>query len=247
MYYIIRRTLIALATIGVFVACGGQKQTVTVAYNDYRVTKNVQPDSAMLKLLAPYSDSINKTMNQVIGFATNTLQKKQPESNLGNLMADAMKHTAKEVYKVNVVAAFVNYGGVRSYIPKGEVTIGKVYELMPFDNLVIVQQVKGDVLQAFLNHIAGRGGWPISGIQMKIVDKKATDVLVDGKPIDMNESYYIANSDYVANGGDDCDMLRNIPQMNNGYLFRDALISYFKVLTRMGKPIDSKIENRITL
>ena len=75
-------------------------------------------------------------MNTVIGFSTIGLTKKLPESGLGNLIADAMKEMAQKKYATKVDAAFVNYGGIRSYIPKGEITIGKIFEIMPFDNLI---------------------------------------------------------------------------------------------------------------
>jgi len=141
----------------------------------------------------------------------------------------------------------MNQGGIRSYIPKGNITVGKIFELMPFDNLVVLQDVKGSVLQEFLDKTAGEGGWPVStGITMSIKEKKAVQVLIGGKPLDANATYTIANSDYVANGGSDCEMLRKIPKMDKGYLFRDALLEYVAELTKQGKPVESKIENRVT-
>jgi len=110
----------------------------------------------------------------------------------------------------------------------------------------VVQKISGKTFTAFLQHIAERGGWPSSGITMKITNKKATEILVAGKPIDENAVYHVVNSDYIANGGDDCTMLKGIPQYNKGYLFREALIEYFTTLTKEGKPIDSPVQNRIS-
>ncbi len=84
-------------------------------------------------------------------------------------MADAIYYGATQHFKMAVDAAFVNYGGIRiSQLPKGEVTSGKIFELMPFDNIVVLQKLKGSVLQEFLDLIAERGGWPASGIIMQI-------------------------------------------------------------------------------
>ena len=52
--------------------------------------------------------------------------------------------------------------------------------------------------------------------------------------------------DYVANGGDDCIMLKPIPQKSTGYVLRDALIEYFSEINIQGKKISSQIENRVT-
>ena len=110
-----------------------------LSYDQYRMENPKQVDTTMLNWLKTYKDSLGKTMNAVIGFSLYGLTKKQPESGLGNYMADAMKAMAEQKFNTTIDAAFVNYGGIRSYIPKGNVTIGTMYELMPFDNLIVLQ------------------------------------------------------------------------------------------------------------
>jgi hypothetical protein len=117
---------------------------------------------------------------------------------------------------------------------------------MPFDNLVVLQKVRGDTLISLLHHIASKNGWPLSGINMGIKDKKAINTLANGKPINVDSIYVIANTDYIAvNGGDDTNMLKGLPIINKGYLFRDALIEYVQWLTEQGKSIDVKTDKRI--
>lgn len=228
-------------------ACGSTKQnTIKLTYKDYDIGKTYVPDTGVLTMLTPYRDSVDKTMGKIIGNSAEPLKKKLPESNLGNFMADCMRTISTKKFNRSVDAAFVNYGGIRGELPQGPIQLRHIYELMPFDNLVVLQQVKGSVLQQFLDHIASRGGWPVSGITMGIKDKTAVNVLVNGKPIDANATYTIANSDYVANGGDDCVMLKTIPQVNIGYLYRDALIEYVRMFTAQQQPIQAKIENRVT-
>jgi 2',3'-cyclic-nucleotide 2'-phosphodiesterase (5'-nucleotidase family) len=220
-------------------------QTFQLSSTNYKVSDYPTKDTAASRLLAPYKDSLRKSMNAVIGFSVYGLSKKQPESNIGNFMANAMMGMAMQKFNTKVDAAFVNYGGIRSYIPKGEITIGKVFELMPFDNLIVLQKISGEVLQQFLNHIASRNGWPIAGIRFGIKEKQAINVLINGEPINLTKIYTIANSDYVANGGDNCDMLKKLPQQNVNLIFRDALIEYIKQQTALGNSIDAKTENRI--
>jgi 2',3'-cyclic-nucleotide 2'-phosphodiesterase (5'-nucleotidase family) len=81
---------------------------------------------------------------------------------------------------------------------------------------------------------------------MQIKDKKAVNVMIGGKPLDVNLIYTTVNSDFLANGGDNADMLRNVPQISNGYLMRDAILDYIKKLKGQGKNISAKIENRVT-
>jgi len=93
--------------------------------------------------------------------------------------------------------------------------------------------------------VANRGGWPCSGIQFEIAQKKAYNVVIRNAPLDDNATYTIALVDYIANGGDDCEMLKNLPQQNQNYLFRDAVIDYFSDISKSGKTIIAKKENRV--
>ncbi|MCX6337087.1 MAG: 5'-nucleotidase C-terminal domain-containing protein [Bacteroidetes bacterium] len=230
------------------VSCKPMPQTAVVEYKDYQITKEAPVDSSFIRFLAPYGSVLKSSMGKVIGFSTEGLSLKQPESTIGNFMADAMKQQAEKHFNQKVDAAFVNYGGVRSNISKGKLTVGMIFELMPFDNLIVLQKLSGKVLMQLLDKIAVdvNGGWPMAGITMEIKDKKATHVLVNGQALNTTNIYIVANSDYVANGGNDCAMLKGIAQMNKGILLRDALIEYVSWLTANGKSIDAKIENRTT-
>lgn len=242
-----RNSIILLIPFLFTVSCSTPNQNTSLIYKEYRIEKQVTVDSNLVKMLQPYSVTMNASMNKVIGFASSNLNVKQPESGLGNFMADCMKGMAQKKFGKKVDAGFMNQSGIRSYIPKGNITVGKIFELMPFDNLVVLQEVKGAVLQQFLDKTAEEGGWPVSaGVTMGIKEKKAVQVLIGGRQLDENATYMIANSDYVANGGNGCEMLRKIPKLDIGYLFRDALIEYVAELTKQGKPVDSKIENRVT-
>jgi len=213
----------------------------------YRISDSIGADPSMEALLAPYREEVSRRMNDTIGFASMTLDHKRPEGPLGNFFADALLIMAREKYKTQVDASVINHGGLRlSQLPAGAVTRGKIFEVMPFDNLLILQNLRGDTLQQFLDLVAANGGWPISGITMQIKDKKAIHVQVNGKPLDPAATYVLANSNFLANGGDNADMLRSIPQIQNGYLMRDAFIDYIIKLRSEGKAISSTIENRIT-
>jgi 2',3'-cyclic-nucleotide 2'-phosphodiesterase (5'-nucleotidase family) len=238
--------LTSFALLLYFLIIGGAKaQNISVSYSGYPIDGGTKKDSAMTGFLSGYRDSVSKSMGAVIGFSISGLTKHQPESGLGNFMADAVKTIGEQVFHQSIDAAVINYGGIRSYLPKGDVTLGNIFELMPFDNQLVLQKVKGDSLLSFLNHIADKNGWPLSGITMGIKDKMAVNILVNGNPLSNDSTYTIANSDYIANGGDNTNMLKVFPQITKGYLIRDALIAYVKQLTEQGKPIDAKTEKRI--
>lgn len=228
-------------------SCNTSYQSQSLQYKTYRINEDQTKDSSLVTFLQPYSNTVNKTMNDIVGIADKSMDKKQPECTLGNFMVDAFLTMAAEKYNTKVDIAFLNFGGMRlTQLPAGDVTTGKIFELMPFDNLLIIQKLKGDVLQQFLDLTAGKGGWPVAGITMQIKNKKAVNVMIGGRPLDPNATYTSVNSDFVANGGDNADMLRTVPQISNGYLMRDAIFDYIKKLKSMGKNISANIENRVT-
>jgi 2',3'-cyclic-nucleotide 2'-phosphodiesterase (5'-nucleotidase family) len=227
-------------------ACHPVYKASSVQYKDYAVS-NLAKDSSFLTFLQPYTDSVNTSMSAVIGTLAVDMDKRQPEGLLGDFMADAMLTMAQKYYNTNIDVAFVNYGGIRiGYVKAGNLTKGKIFEMMPFDNIIVLQKIKGTVLKEFLDHIAGRGGWPVAGMSMVIKNGKAEDVLIGGKPLDLSATYTIANSDYVANGGDNSEMLKTIPQMNRGVLLRDALIGYVQEFSKQGKPVTVTVQNRVS-
>ncbi len=228
-------------------SCNTSYQSQSLQYKSYRINEGQQKDSSLLSFLQPYSSKVNRTMNDVVGVADESLDKIQPECTLGNFMADAFLSMATEKYSIKVDAALLNYGAMRlTQLPAGNVTNGKIFELLPFDNLLLLQKLKGDVLQQLLDLTAAKGGWPVAGITMQIKEKKAVNVTVGGKPLDPAATYTIANSDFIANGGDNADMLRTVPQITNGYLMRDAILDYIKKMKSQGKNITAKLGNRVT-
>lgn len=239
--------LLIIFVLSLNLSCSTVYRSHSLYYKNYQINEAVQKDSSLLALMQPYEDSVNHTMNEVIGFVELSLIKKKPEGTLGNFMADAYFIMAGEKFNMKIDAAFMNDGGIRlDELAAGPLTRGKIFELMPFDNILIIQKIKGTVLQEFLDLTATQRGWPVAGITMQIKDKKAINVFIDGQPLDTNKIYTTVNSDFIANGGNNADMLKPISQINNGYLVRDALFDYIKKLERQGKKISAKIENRVT-
>jgi 2',3'-cyclic-nucleotide 2'-phosphodiesterase (5'-nucleotidase family) len=231
---------------GIFFACSRVYQPVQINASSVQV-KGESIDSGINRMILPYREKMTSTMEEVIGNAQVDLTKSQPECNLGNFMADALMEAAYREFGIRPHAAFMNYGGIRLPVIKaGPVTTGKIYELFPFDNILVLLTLKGDVLQSFLNHISAKGGWPVSGMRMEVKDKKAINVLIEGISLSADSTYVIALGDYTANGGDDAVMLKGLPQQNKGYLMRDAFLSYLLRLKKEGKNLYAETEKRVT-
>ena len=209
------------------------------------VADSVQKASTLLAFLQPYKIGVDTQMQVIIGHTDMMLTKAQPESSLGNFIADAQLIAAKKIDK-DVAISVMNYGGIRlSYISPGTLTKGKLYELMPFDNILTLVEIPGHVLQEFCDLMARYKGWPVSGMSFTIKDKKATHILINGSPLHKHLVYKMAVSDYIAKGGDNCDMLRPLKKKITSVFVRDAMIEYVMELEAAQQPLHPLIENRV--
>jgi len=106
-------------------------------------------------------------------------------------------------------ASYVNYGGLRASLPQGEITVGHIFELMPFENEIVLLELSANSIQQMANKIAGRGGEGVAGMKIGIRDQMAQTVMVSGKPLDSSTTYWLVTNDYVASGGDQMSMFIN--------------------------------------
>ena len=230
-----------LIAIFLAVSCSTSYKAENVQYISYRIQQRDEGSKSLLTIVQPYSDSVNKLMNVVIGFNEAQLEKKKQGNTLGFFITDAYLEMAKQKVDPKVDAAFMNSGGIRlPEMSPGAITQGKIFELMPFDNLMVLLKMKGSLLKQYLDTLAANEGVIESGMTMQIVNKTVQQVMVGGKPLDLNADYTIAHSDYVAMNS---SLLKNIDRKTNGYLLRDAIIDYIRFINGQNKKISvSKID-----
>ncbi len=198
--------------------------------------------------LLPIKHRIDTKMNIVIGQATETMRSHAPESLLSNFCADVYRQAATDFMGEKVDLAVVNLGGLRTAIPAGNTTVRKVFELMPFENELVILWLKGDKLRELLSFFAKVGGEGVSGLQMQISNGNAINISISGKPLDDNRLYSIATNDYLAGGNDKMLQLAMYEKrLNTGIKVRDMLINYIKMETQKGNKIQSTLDGRITL
>ena len=225
-------------------SCSSSYKTEKIQYSNYRIQQTAVESSSLTPIIKPYADSVNKLMNAVIGYNEKSLERKKQGNTLGFFITDAYLEMARQKVNPKVDAAFMNYGGIRlPDLPEGVITRGKIYELMPFDNLMVLLKVKGSQLKQYLDTLAAGEGVVEAGITMQIADKTAKQVMIDGKPLDPDADYIIAHSDYVAMNS---NLLKNIDRKTNGYLLRDAIIDYIRFINGQNKKISVSNIDRVS-
>lgn len=230
------------AIIVFILSCNTVYHPGSVHYSGYAVSGGAIVDTGFAAYLKPFRDSMDLTMNEVIGEASKRMDIKRPVSTLGNFMSDAFLTMAKEKFDPGADISVMKFGGIRRpYLEAGTITRSMVFEIMPFDNLMVLVTINGDVLEKFLQEIAIEGAG-VAGFAMKIANKKASNILVDGKPIDPASEYTLVYSDYNYNNS---EILKGSKIKMTNYLIRDALEDYVRRMEQIGTPVGEQLENRL--
>lgn len=161
-------------------------------------------DEAFASELMVYSHAVDSIMNVRVGKTTHRLRREDDE--LMNLLGDFIKAKGEELSGGKVDLSVINRGGVRSDLPKGKITKGMVIDMLPFNNKVEVLEIKGSDLMDGIDIVVKRGAKDGINSEARIVydkaTKTATDVTLNGQPLDPAKTYRVATIDYLAKGGD---------------------------------------------
>lgn len=182
-------------------------------------------DKVYLAQLAPVKAELEREMNVQIGYAPENMWVGEPECPMLNWASDALWEAAKQAYDGTVDIAIVNMGGMRCTWNAGPITRGCVFELMPFDNRLVVLTLTGEDILDLCQSFATYGGQGVAGMRVKTVDGRLADVTIGGKPVDSKKLYTVATSDYLAGGTDHMDALkRYVAYWDSDLLIRDLYL-----------------------
>jgi len=251
-YNVILKHFVLIITLLFTFACSSKKEYVTkIEGKQIGVTNANGEDAKIEAFIKPYRENIDKDMNEVLAFAPETLDKSKGEwqTNLGSLQADVTLAAADKIFKLrekkSIDICLLNHGGIRSIIPQGNVTTRTAFELMPFENNLVVVALKGEQIVEMVNYIiAEKKPHPLSGMQI-ILNKDAKSyrsISVQGKPLDLNKTYYVATNDYLYNGGDSMNFFKKGSAVYDlDYKLRNVWIDYFKEVDTIPTPKNQRI------
>lgn len=204
------------------------------------------PSAEAANIVAPYKASVDSMMAPPLGLSRVAMSPKRPESLLSNWAADVMIEGGTATGLDPADMGLVNIGGLRNNMPEGIVRRGDIMLISPFENYVVVLEMKGkDLLELMRNIAAVKGEGVSSSVRMEISpDGDLLSCTIGGKEIDPNRIYTVATIDYLAEGNDKMYALKKAVKRHDiGILARDIMMEY--VIKH--RVIDSKIEGRIII
>lgn len=229
-----------------------KKVSISAQLLDMEEADLIPEDQQVLDLLAEIKEENSVITSEVVGNTDIKLDGERNhvrsnETNLGNLIADAMKAVA------NADIALTNGGGIRASINIGEITKGEIITVLPFGNFVVSKEVSGaDIMLAlengFSKYPAYDGRFPhISGMRVvfnptKPEGSRVVEVCVGNAPLDVNRTYKLATNDFLAAGGDQYTVFADNEVLGEFGTLEEVVSEYIKTIGMAGAKKDGRVK-----
>ena len=212
-------------------------------------TYDAKVDPKLAKYVAKKRAQLEKQMQVVIAHTETEMESYAPESPLSNFLADILLEESSKYIKdtafANIDVSMLNFGGIRTSMPGGDVTVGDIYRITPFENNLTYIVMKGSELRKMFERFNDKLNAPYSGVVIRYQNKKPAEILVQGRPIDDSHLYKIVTLDFVSDGGD--HLMEGIHYERIEYTtmtFREFLIAELKAMSSRGETVTGKKDGR---
>ena len=249
-YHALSRYFVLILTVFTVFSCAEKKLHINkIQGKQIPVTEAISETQSIENFIAPYRKHIDEDLSTVLAYAPENIDKKGAwQTKIGNLQSTVTLASANKVFGLrenkSVDICLLNNGGIRSIINKGNITTRTAFELMPFENNLVVVSLKGEQILEMVNYIIKeKKPHPLAGLTFTI-DKNdiAKDILVQKQPLDLQKIYFVATNDYLYNGGDNMNFFKKAIQLYDlDYKVRNVWIDYFKEIDTIPVLTDIRI------
>ena len=210
------------------------------------IGQEIEDKKEFVKLIAPYKEKLDDRMNQKISHTMIELNRMGDNSNLGALLSDYLLEGANDWAVKNkmpkVDAAILNIGGIRNNISEGDILVRNIFEVMPFENEMVIVKMKGEDIQGIFDYYEKhQKNNPVAQLNIIVKDGKLVEGLINGERPQIGKTYYIATSDYLAMGGDSMYFFEKGETIKTDVILRNLFLEYFR------KNPEVKVKNDIRL
>lgn len=209
--------------------CSGNFSLVNYETSTLSIDDHLLVHDRLMKVIEPKKKKLDELLNHTLTISNEELVKDK-DQNLGNLVADLVFKTALEYAESKHLplpdGCILNSGGLRSALPKGEIKVRHIFELMPFENEIVIVTIHGKDLKKFTDLLLKEKNFhPVSQVHIKLANDKVDQFTIQNKPLDENRTYVFVTNDYMFNGGDNMHFFGQAQSVEfTGIKLRDALI-----------------------
>ncbi len=212
-------------------------------------TLNAPLEPFVKSIIDLYKPEMDKIMQEVVGYTEGEMRSARPESLLSNFAVDALLEFGQKHSKGKVDFSLTNFGGIRAALPKGNVRRYDIYSIFPFENYVVVLDLKGSSVRKLFESFAADKVEALSyNVKLEIEGQELKLASIDGAPVDDNKTYRLVTIDFLMSGGDNVLALKDaLAVEQTGMLIRDAIFEKIAESTKRGEPIESVYSHRVKI
>ena len=185
-------------------------------------------------------------VKEVIGYCPQPMNEKKPESSLSNFLVDALMSRTALLTDRKVDIGLMNFGGIRTDMPVGDVTVDDIMSMVPFRNHLVYVALKGSDVKRLFEDMARGPVQVVGGVEVTVGKHQLIDLKVGGEPVDDDRIYGLATIDFLLDGGDRIFAARNAVELiQTDELIYDMVLERIRTLTAEGKPIEYHTDGRV--
>lgn len=217
-------------------------------YHELTDRYDVGTDTAVQEAIAKY-DSLMAPLQEIVCYSNGVYSKEAPESGLSNYAVDALRSFAEKYSGEKIDISLLNFGGIRTDLPKGAVRVYDVVSIFPFNNNLTILNVEGAALKRIFEKMARKNKVEaLSGVRMRIDGDRLAECTVGGQKLDPDKVYTVATIDFLVTGGDGIDWGDGIlVRRDTGIQLKDVIVSEMKDMMAAGKSLDLKKDGRVVI
>lgn len=241
--------IISLFTVLLIISCKNEpQQVVKIEGKLLPINQEIESVKEIEDFIEPYKQKVAAEMNTILTYTEIDLVRtdSELESTLGNLMGDLCYQRANPVFNSrtgkNIDFAMFNYGGIRAGISKGAVKMENAFNLMPFENSLVIVELTADKIKELVTYlIKNKRAHPLSKHFNLAITKTGYSLKISGKSLENDTTYFVLTSDYLQNGGDSMNFFKDpISITSIDYKVRNAIIDYFKETDTLKTNLDGR-------
>ena len=224
------------------------KITIHSSYYTVDSTYDGAIDKQAEALLNKYKPTVDERVSEKVGTSAQPMTATMPESLLTNLACNIIWEKGSEILQEPADLSLLNIGGFRASLPEGEVLLGDLFDIFPFDNTLQIAFIKGKYLRQLFTMFAAGQMQPMSHVILTVQNKELKEALIGGVPLDDEKIYKLVTIDYLIFGGDKMEALKKSERyIYTSLLLRDVVTEYFINKERQGVPVDATLDGRVKI